>query len=338
MKNLYDILGVKKNASEAEIKSAYRTLAKELHPDRNPGDDKVAERFKEVSAAYAILGDKKRRAQYDRGEIDETGQQQHPFARGGGAGAHGAGAQNFGGFQDIFREFEQQARQQHGPGAGHKRPGGEETVFEFTEGPEDFFSNIFGFGKGRTQARKKARSRAAPFSGGDVTYSLTISFMDAVKGITKTMTLQNGKTLNVKIPAGVREGQQIRLRGQGDKGIGGRAGDALIKISIAPHPWFERDGDDIYLTLPITIDEAVLGATVAAPTIRGDVKVKIPPNSSSGRKLRLKGKGIETEGKAGDQYITLRIDLPEKPDKALQNAIKDWKKSHGYSVRNKFRQ
>ncbi len=307
MRDLYDILGVKKGAGEAEIKKAYRGLAKKYHPDANQDNARAAERFKEVSAAYAILGDKKRRAKYDSGEIDATGAERNPFA-GANAGAGGG----YQGFEDMFRGA-------RGQGSGQGA--------QFDGSAEDIFSDLFGFGKAKRQPRQGPK-------GQDVTYTITVGFIDAVQGTTKRVSLQNGKTLDVKIPEGVKEGQQIRLSGQGGDGhFGGPKGDALVKIKIAPHPYFTRDGDDILLDLPITIDEAVLGAKIEVPTIDRKVTLSIPKGSSSGKRLRLKGKGIKGNG---DQYVTLKIVLPDKPDADLEKAIADWRKDHSYSVRSKF--
>lgn len=309
MKDLYSVLGVDRNASEADIKKAYRKLAKELHPDQRRNDDKAAERFKEVSAAYAILGDKAKRQRYDRGEIDETGQERAPFGAGAGAGA--AGAQGFGGFGG-FRGF---------------RPGGGQQA-EFTDA-EDLFADLFGFG-GRT---RKARAR----KGRNVNYRLKIGFIDAVKGTTRRVTLSNGRRLDVKIPAGVEDGQQIRLSGQGEPGEGGGPhGDAIVTVHVAQHPYFRREGDDIHLDLPITLDEAVLGSKVTVPTVDGNVSLTIPKNASSGKRLRLKGRGVPGKSGRGDQYVTLKIVLPDAPDEKLEAAIAKWAKGRNDDPRRHF--
>ena len=303
MKDLYSVLGVSRNASEAEIKSAYRKLAKKLHPDRHKGDEKAVEQFKEVSAAYAILGDKDKRQRYDRGEIDEQGNERAPFA---GAQA-GGGAYEFHGFH---------------PGAG--------GAAEFTDA-DDLFADLFGFTRSRSRRPRMRR-------GHDVSYRLKVGFADALRGATRRVTLSNGKTLDVRIPAGVRDGQQIRLAGQGEPGIlGGPPGDALITIEVQEHPYFSRKGDDLHLDLPISIDEAVLGAKLSIPTVDGAVSLTIPKNSSSGKKLRLKGKGVRQGSRAGDLYITLRIVLPETPDPALEATIRDWAATHAYRVRDKLK-
>lgn len=308
MKDLYSILGVSRTASADDIKKAYRKLAKELHPDRNPGDEKVAERFKEASAAYAILSDTENRARYDRGEIDETGAER-------GFGGMGAG---MGGRQ----------------GRTYQRAGGAEGFGGFNfEGvnAEDIFADIFGgMGGGR-------RRGPTPQRGNDRIYEVTIDFLDAVKGVKKRISLENGKTLAVTIPENVREGQQIRLKGQGSPGShGGPAGDALIEVKIRPHKYFSRDGNNIELELPITLKEAVLGAKVRVPTVDGVVTLSIPPGSNTDKVLRLKGKGaaIKKGGPRADQHVRLKVMLPEKVDETLRKAIEDWAGDKDYDVRS----
>jgi len=304
MKDLYSVLGVSRNASEADIKKAYRKLAKELHPDQHKDDETAAERFKEVSAAYSILSEPEKRKRYDRGEIDETGQERAPF--GAGTAGAGAGAHGFGGF----------------------RSGGGEGQSDFTEA-EDLFADLFGFGRGsrRPRARK----------GRNVNYRLKIGFEDAVKGTTRRVTLSNGRTLDVKIPPGVQDGQQIRLSGQGEPGEGGGPqGDALVTVQVAPHPYFRREGADIHIELPITLDEAVLGGKVKVPTVDGDVSLTIPKNSSSGKRMRLKGRGVPGKAGRGDQYVTLKIVLPDKPDDKLEAAIAKWAKGRNDDPRQHF--
>jgi len=297
MRDPYTILGVTKTASQDDIKKAYRKLAKDLHPDRHPGDARAAERFKEVSAAYNLLGDAKQRGRYDRGEIDAEGQEKAPqgFYRGTG----GAGRGGFSGFEN-------------GDGA--------------RSGFEDLFGDMFtNFRTGRQQARGRDRK-----------YSLSVSFLEAVRGANRRITLPDGRKLDVRIPAGVEEGQQIRLKGQGEKGAAnGPAGDALIEVSVKPHPLYERRGNDIHIELPISLAEAVLGAKVKAPTIHGDVTITVPEGSSSGRTLRLKGKGIAERRNqpAGDQLVRLKIVLPEGQDEDLKDFIRNWKRGESFDAR-----
>ncbi|MFC7049170.1 DnaJ C-terminal domain-containing protein [Emcibacter nanhaiensis] len=298
MRDPYTVLGLSKGASEADIKKAYRKLAKELHPDANAGDEKIAEKFKEVSAAYALLSNKDMRARYDRGEINADGSEK------GFAGA----------------------------GAGHGRAGGGFSPFGDGFDPEEIFASFFG--RGGPGARTRVQK------GADKLYKVNIDFLDAVKGGKQQLTLDTGKTLNVSIPANVREGQQIRLKGQGGQGIGGApAGDALVEIHIRPHPYFTQEGNDIHLELPITLPEAVLGGKVTVPTIDGNVSLPIPKGASSGKKLRLKGKGAKDakSGASGDQYVKLMITLPENPDEDLEKAIEKWSKGKDYDVRGKLK-
>ncbi|MCH8861394.1 MAG: J domain-containing protein [Proteobacteria bacterium] len=334
MKDLYQILGVSRSAGVTEVKKAYRKLAKKLHPDANMGNETIAERFKEVSAAYAIIGDKEQRARYDRGDIDASGAIRNPFA---GAGADAKQSEVF---EEILRNFGGGVR---GFGGGRGRAGGGGPAgFDFSGSAEDIFADLFGFGRargargGRPGAGQR-RSGSSPLKGQDAVYKLTVPFLDAARGVTRQVTLQTGKTLNVKIPEGVKDGQQIRLAGQGPRGMaGGRPGDALIKITVKPHSFFRLEGNDILLELPITVDEAVLGAKIQVPTVSGAVAMKVPKGSSSGKRLRLKGKGLKSGRKHGDQIVILKIALPEKSDPDLEKAISKWRKNHEYSVRAKF--
>jgi DnaJ-class molecular chaperone len=294
-RDLYEILGVKRGASDAEIKRAYRKLAKELHPDRNKNDPRAAERFKQVSAAFAILEDAEKRAQYDRGEIDADGNPRMP--------------QDFGGAGGGFRASA-------GPGGA--------TRFEFEGDPMDLFAELFGRGAGGAGRGPRGfgggpdgmggmggmGGRFGAGRGADVHYRLSVPFIDAARLTPQRITLPGGRTLEVKLPPGLASGTQIRLAGQGEAGPGG-AGDALITIDIAPHRQFSRDGDDVRLTLPVRLDEAVLGAKVRVPTVDGPVALSIPAGSSSGRVLRLRGKGFHRKGgERGDQLVTLMVDLP----------------------------
>lgn len=299
MRDPYAVLGVEKTASDAELKKAYRNLAKKLHPDSNAGDEKIAEKFKEVSAAYALLRDKELRARYDRGEINPDGSERG-FAGGGGFRPH--------------------------PGAQGGGMGG-----RFGDGfdPEEIFASIFGGGRRQRQ----------PFQqkGQDRTYRLKIDLLEAIKGGKKSVTLEQGRTLNVTIPENVKEGQKIRLKGQGGPGVqGGPPGDALIEVSIKPHPYFRREENDIYLDLPVTLEEVVLGEKVNIPTIDGKVTMTIPKGASSGKTLRLKGRGAPDPktGVRGDQYVKLQIMLPSEPDENLEKAVRKWAKNKKHDVRS----
>ena len=303
----YEALGVKKTATDAEIKKAYRKIARKHHPDLNP-DDKISEaRFKAASAAYDLLKDPETRAKFDRGEIDASGQErpEHRYYReyaDAGANPYGGGAHFDQGMdaEEIFAEF---MRQRAGRAGGSTGRGGGQ-----------------GF-----------RAR-----GMDRHYTMEVPFMDAVNGGTTRITLPEGGTLDVKIPKGTADGQTIRLRGKGSPGIGGGAsGDALVTIFVRPHKLFRREGNDIHLTLPISIDEAILGGKVPAPTIDGKVNLTIPKGASSGRVLRLRGKGVQPigKGKRGDQLVELKIVSPPKVDDELAGFMEGWRKTHGYDPR-----
>jgi DnaJ-class molecular chaperone len=306
--DLYQRLGLKRGASEAEIKKAYRSLAKQLHPDRNKDNPKAAERFAQVTAAYDLLSDKDKRAKYDRGEIDEEGNPKMPFGAGFGGYSPGAGA----GPQ---------------PGAG----GFESFNFGGADGADlsDLFEGLFGAtGNGRQRGsggpfggfRQRAR---APQKGADVAYRLKIPFEDAVALKPQRITLADGKTIDLKLPQGLEDGTRIRLAGKGEEGPGGR-GDAIVTIEIAPHRFFTRDGTNIRLTLPVTLKEAVLGAKVKVPTPEGAVMLTIPKGTTSGKVLRLKDRGfVGKDGKRGDQLVTVDIDIPAD-DKELQRFAESW--------------
>ena len=304
--DLYQRLGLKRGASEAEIKKAYRSLAKQLHPDRNKDNPNAAKRFAEVTHAYDRLSDKDKRARYDRGEIDEDGNPKMPFGSGFGGYSRGAGA-----------------RPQ--PGAG----GFENFNFGGADSADlsDLFEGLFGAATGRGSGggfggfRQRART---PQKGADVAYRLKIPFEDAVALKPQRITLADGKAIDVKLPQGLDDGTKIRLTGKGQEGPGGR-GDAIISIEIATHRFFTRDGSDIRLTLPVTLTEAVLGAKVKVPTPDGAVMLTIPKGTTSGKVLRLKGKGFSAKGgNRGDQLVTVDIDIPEN-DGDLQKFAEGWK-------------
>jgi len=299
----YTTLGVSRGADEKQIKSAYRKLAKELHPDANKDNPRASERFSEVTSAYDLLSDKDKRAKFDRGEIDADG---NPAGFGGGFGAGGFG----GGGQRGF-------------GGG---PGGFEGFS--TEGIDlgDLFGDVFG---GRGGARggdpfggARQQRRAVP-KGANVAYRLAVSLPDAANLSPQRITLGDGKTIDLKLPNGVEDGTQMRLGGKGEPGPGG-PGDAIVTIHLQPHPSFRREGDDVRLDLPVTLDEAVNGAKVRAPTVGGAVMLSVPPGSSSGKVLRLKGRGFtRKDGSRGDQLVSLEIVLPEN-DPDLIERLAGW--------------
>jgi DnaJ-class molecular chaperone len=299
--DLYQRLGVQRGASEAEIKKAYRSLAKQLHPDRNKDNPNAAKRFGEVTAAYDLLSDKDKRAQYDRGEIDEDGNPKMPFGAGGFGGGSRPGGGGFEGFQGGFQGAD-------------------------TADLSDLFEGLFGGSGGRRGGggfggfRQRAR---APEKGADIAYRLTVPFVDAATLSPQRIMLADGKTIDLKLPNGVEDGTKIRLAGKGEQGPGG-AGDGLVTISITPHHFYKRDGNDIRLDLPVTLKEAVLGGKVKVPTPEGPVMLTIPKGSSSGKVLRLKGRGFTGKnGKRGDQLVSLEIDLPSD-DAELQSFAEKW--------------
>jgi DnaJ-class molecular chaperone len=313
--DLYQRLGLKRGATEAEIKKAYRSLAKQLHPDRNKDNPKAAERFNQVTQAYDLLSDKDKRARYDRGEIDEDGNPKMPF--GGGFG--GGGGSSYGG---------------GGPRPGGPQGGGFEGFQGFDQAGaadlSDLFEGLFG-GAAQQQGRRGGgpggfsgfRQRAQPQKGADIAYRLTVPFVDAVTLKPQRITLADGKTIDAKLPRGLEDGTKIRLTGKGQQGAGG-TGDGIITISIAPHRFFTRDGNDVRLNLPVTLKEAVLGAKVKVPTPDGPVMMTIPKGSSSGRVLRIKGRGFtDKAGKRGDQLITVMIDIPSA-DTELEAFAERW--------------
>jgi DnaJ-class molecular chaperone len=295
----YDVLGVKPDASADEIRKVYRNLAKQFHPDLNPGKPEAEARFKSISAAYDLLSDPEKRARYDRGEIDETGTERPPrgYYRG-----HAEGAQGW-----------------------RYQPEGEMDLSDL----EDLFAAFGSAGPGR-RGEAGARFRAR---GADRHFTLTVDFVTAATGGKQRLSLAPEEWLDVTIPAGVEDGQVLRLRGKGGPGFGGgTAGDALIEVHVAPHPLFRRDGDNILLELPMSLAEAVLGARVPVPTVTGPVTMAIPKGSDSGRQLRLRGKGIQKKN-PGDEIVTLKVFIGHSSDPELAAFLEKWAAQHPFDPR-----
>jgi DnaJ-class molecular chaperone len=296
MTDPYEILGVARSATAEEIQKAYRRLAKKLHPDLNPGDRKSEERFKEVSAAYALLSDAEKRRQFDSGEIDASGAER-PRER-------------------YYRDFAAEGA------AGHPYENSAGYA-DFTEG-DDIFSELL--------RRHAQEARRAP--GRDVIYRLPVDFLDAVNGATKRISLSDGGSLELAIPPGVQEGQVLRLRGKGAPSPGeGEPGDALVEILINPHRFFTRQGDDIHLDLPVTLAEAALGGQVRVPTPTGSVILTVPKGSNTGAVLRLKGKGVPRPGGRGDEFARLKVMLPIEPNPELEAFLAKWAPGPDYDPR-----
>lgn len=290
----YAVLGLGRSASDEEVRSAFRRLAKSCHPDLHPGDKAAADRFKSLSAAYDIVGDPERRRQYDAGLIDARGEPvRQPFADSAGAYSGGGG----GTFSDVFNDFFGDATW---PGAKpHARPG-------------------------------------FHVRGQDVRYTLEVAFLEAVTGTKKRVTMPEGGVLDLTVPEGVADGQVLRLKGKGKPGFGGGApGDALVEIHVKPHPDYQRIGDDIHMSLPVSLDEAVLGGKIEVSTPTGKVQLTLPKGTSSGRVFRLKGKGVKSSatGQQGALLIAVRIVMPDEIDEGLAYFISEWKKKHPYNPR-----
>ena len=296
MKDPYEILGVARTAAPEDIRKAYRRLAKKLHPDLNPGDKESEERFKEVAGAYDLLSDQDKRQRFDSGELDASGAER-PRER-------------------FYRDFAGEAPAGH-PYENHS------GFADFAEA-DDILAELF--------RRRAQEARRAP--GPDLHYRLSIDFLDAVNGATKRLTLPNGGSLDVTIPTGIQEGQTLRLRGKGARSVGeGEAGDALVEISINPHRFFTRQGDDIHVDLPITLAEAVLGARVRVPTPTGPVMLTVPKGSNTGAVLRLKGKGVPRRGGHGDELVGLKVMLPPEPNPELEAFLSSWAPGSSYDPR-----
>jgi DnaJ-class molecular chaperone len=319
MRDPYGVLGVPKNASAAAIKSAYRKLAKKLHPDANKQDKNAAAKFAELNAAYEIIGDEDKRKAFDRGEIDAEGKPRFRGFEGFGAGGGPRGGFGRDGGFETFTWGPEGSRAGGGRGAG----GG-------FSGIDDILKGMFG-DAGRRSTFEPDEFAPEP-SGRDVTGAVTITLPEAASGTSRRVLLPTGKEIDVKIPAGLADGQTIRLKGQGLAGRGG-AGDALITVTIAPHPLFQRDGADLRLELPITLYEAVLGGKVRVPTLSGAIELAIPAGTASGRTLRIKGKGLPAKDGAGDLYVTARIVLPEHGDAELEELMKRWRDQKPYDPR-----
>lgn len=295
----YAALGVAKTATQDEIRKAYKKIAKESHPDLNPGDPKAEARFKAAAAAHELLKDPETRGRFDRGEIDASGQER-PERR-------------------FYREYAE----------------GPEATYHTSRGYQDFgdmsdvFADLFG-----ERAARGGRGQTIQMRGADRHYTLEIGFLEAAQGATRRITLPDGQVLDVRIPEGLADGQTIRLRGKGGEGIGGApAGDALVTVTVAEHDFFRREGEDILVELPITLDEAVLGARIEVPTIGGRVALRVPKGASGGQVLRIRGRGVKRGGRQGDQLVTLRIVSPPEVDAELEAFFEKWRASHAYDPR-----
>lgn len=295
VKNPYEILGLSPSATTEEIQSAYRKLAKKLHPDLNPGNKAAEEEFKQVAGAHDLLKDPEKRRRYDAGEIDETGQERPQ--------------------QRYYRDY---------AGAGYDPYSDASGFSDYMDG-EDAFADLL---RRSQQARANRR-------GQDRQYSMAIPFAESIAGADKRLTLPDGSVLDVKVPPGLVDGQSLRLKGKGGPGRGtGGPGDALIEIEVLPDPRFTRDGDDITLELPVSVAEAVLGGQVRTPTATGEVMLTVPKGSNTGTKLRLRGKGAPRRGGgAGDQYVTLKVVLPKPPDPEFDAFVENWAKGREHNPR-----
>ncbi len=293
----YEILGVERTATAEAIQSAYRKLAKKHHPDVNPGKPDAETKFKEIASAYALLSDAEKRARFDRGEIDASGAERPPE-------------------RSFYRGF--------GDDAGRTKYRGDGGIDIDDLDLESIFGAAF---------REQARQHNRPTKGYDMRYALSVDFLDAAKGAVRRLTLPDGNSLDVTIPVGLKDGQMLRLKGKGEPGInGGPPGDALIEVNVAPHAFFRREGNDVVVEVPVTLKEAVLGAKIEVPTISGPVSVTVPPNSVSGRRLRLRGRGIA----GGNQEIEIKVVLPSEPEPELATFLETWVPNHPFNPRDKM--
>lgn len=315
MADPYQTIGVARDASQDDIRKAYRKLAKETHPDLNPGNAEAEKRFKDISSAYDIIGDADKRKRFDAGEIDETGAEKPE--------------------RHYYREYAEanpntrySHRTRREAGRENRENNGDGGYGDFDA--DDLFSDLF---RGR---RAGAGQQTFRMPGGDVQYRLAVDLLDAANGAKKTVQMPDGRTLDISIPAGVRDGQTLRLKGQGLPGSEGMPpGDAYVEIDVLPNDQFRREGNDIHSVLPISLGEALNGATVRAPTVDGAVDVKIPKRARDGMKMRLRGKGVKhgSAGTRGDQYVELKIAPPENPDDELANFMAAWETKHPQNPR-----
>lgn len=306
MANPYERLGVAPSASQDEIRKAYRKAAKESHPDLNPGKPEAEARFKEINAAYDIIGDADKRKRFDAGEIDETGAERQPERR----------------YYKEYAETEPQTRYSRRAASGSAQGNGPDGT------DYDIFADLF---------RGRSKDGAFQMPPQDVHYTLEIDLPDAINGARKKVVMPDGKTLDLTIPPGIRDGQELRLKGQGLPGSDGKQGDAYVEIAIRPHPEFKREGFDILSTLPVSLGEALNGGSVRVDTVNGPVDVKVPKRAKDGMKLRLRGKGIPhgKAGERGDQLVTIHIVPPEGADDALAQFMAEWEKTHPQNPRKK---
>jgi len=307
MANPYETLGVAPNASQDDIRKAYRKAAKETHPDLNPGKPEAEHRFKEINAAHDIIGDEAKRKRFDAGEIDETGAERQPE-------------------RHFYREY---AEADPGPRYSRRGRSAGGSASGTSDPDYDIFADLF--------RRRGAEGATFQMPPQDVRYALEIDFLDAARGGQKRVTMPDGKTLNITIPTGIRDGQVLRLKGQGAAGSDGTSGDAYVEITVRPHSEFRREGNDILTTVPVSLGEALNGATVRVDTVDGPVDVKVPKGAEDGTRLRLRGKGVVhgTAGARGDQFVEIHIVPPQGADDELAKFMADWEKVHPQNPRRK---